>query len=159
MHCGLHRRVRREDNCRTGQRTVTNWGARLGDAAKQASNVKSPWKAPSKPTAPYLIIFGHAATPLYVGKPSSLPVSLTKDRQTRADSQETPRQVPFFFFTLPVISAEVYELGPSALLLPFSFLEGHVSMRLGLTCAVMSCLQISPRGRPRPAWNAHERGL
>ena len=106
LNGGLHRRLGRKDGCRTEQRAMTNWGARLGDAAKQASNEKSPWKAPSKPTLPYLIIFGHAATPLYVGKPLLTPRQPDKPigRPRRVTRKKPTPSFPF-------ISTMVYWLG------------------------------------------------
>jgi hypothetical protein len=92
---------------------MTNWGARLGDAVKQASNVKSPWKAPSKPTLPYLIIFGHAATTLrWLGLAKPLltsPSAPTKERKkTETDDQEKPTPKISLFFPLLVFLAGVY---------------------------------------------------
>ena len=100
LYGGLHRRLGRKDNCRTGQRAMTNWGARLGDAVKQASNVKSPWKAPSKPTRPYLIIFGHAATPLYVGQtPPHSPSARQKvGRMARKNPDQVSLSFPIWYF-------------------------------------------------------------
>jgi hypothetical protein len=112
--------------------------------------VNSPWKAPSEPE-PYLIIFGHAATSLYVGE--FPPISKTKGTVGR---QNKWPEYPHQFFLLHKRAAQYPTRLGGTVLLPVIFITE--SRENQLTTPVRSDVLILPPEVLDPAWNSHKRG-